>query len=119
MTTTKRQITDRKIIYGNMFVHEQRYHYEFIPPEKNFNAKLSLSVDTDVKNSLRFSSSAQALEFCEDSIYSLIKFLEYTHFPDYKEKFRLANLEEILKIIRNNIIQRFKNDSKRTLQVQL
>ena len=110
--TSKITIIPETEVKGNIQAHRQLYSFSFLPKTIDLSEKIELQVKTDVFNSIRFELDNQLWQFVEDSFFAYMVFLELKVMPQYKEEFRLAQLQESLYRLKKRCIKEWENPHK-------
>ena len=101
-------------VKGNIQAHRQLYSFSFLPKTIDLSEKIELQVKTDVFNSIRFELDNQLWQFVEDSFFAYMVFLELKVNPQYKEKFRVAQLNSHIDLLKKKCINEWKKSESRT-----
>ena len=109
ITSQKFYIIPEKEVKGNLHKYQQKYSFAYLPRSNQLSEKLVLNVISDVSNSLRFENEIQFIEFLEDSVFSYITFLELKRNPQFREDFRMSQLDNIIRKISDKCYDEWKN----------
>ena len=110
--SNKIPIINETEVKGHFQAHRQIYSFSFLPKIADLPEKIELQVKTDVFNSLRFELENQLWKFVEDGFSAYMVFLELKTNPDYKEQFRIAQLNHHLELLKNRMISEWKKQEK-------
>ena len=110
--TTKIPIIPETEVKGHIQAHKQIYSFSFLPKTIDLAEKIELQVKTDIFNSLRFELNNHLWQFVEDSFLAYMLFLELKVMPQYKEEFRLSQLQKGLYRLKKRCIKEWENPHK-------
>ena len=110
--TDKIPIIHETEVKGHIQAHKQIYSFLFLPRMVDLPEKIELQVKTDRFNSIRFELENQLWQFVEDSFLVYMAFLELKVIPQYKEQFRIAQLNNHINLLREKCISEWRKQEK-------